>query len=101
MLPVSGAEQLKTSDAQNTRPMISASGAYSRLASRVPGSSSRRPGRNRFHRPSARAAALSGSIIEGGKRPASTSCCQVAISGTTRSAMKRPSRARSSSTFGG
>ena len=41
MLPVSGAEQLNTSDAQNTRPMISASGAYSRLARRVPGSSSR------------------------------------------------------------
>jgi hypothetical protein len=29
MLPVSGAEQLKTSLAQGTRPMISASGAYS------------------------------------------------------------------------
>ena len=58
MLPVSGAEQLKISEAQWTRPMISASGAYSRLARRVPGSSSRRPGRNRFHRPSARASAL-------------------------------------------
>src|ERR1051325_7606875 len=31
MLPVSGAEQLKTSGAQRTRPMISQSGAYSRF----------------------------------------------------------------------
>src|SRR5262249_59631105 len=30
MLPVSGAEQLKTSGAQGDRPMISQSGAYSR-----------------------------------------------------------------------
>jgi hypothetical protein len=61
MLPVSGALQLNTSDAQGTRPMISASGAYSRLLRRVPGSSSRRSGRNRFHRPAARACAFSGS----------------------------------------
>ena len=67
MLPVSGAEQLNTSDAQNTRPMISASGAYSRLARRVPGSSSASAGRNRFHRPSALARALSGSIMR--RRP--------------------------------
>ncbi len=33
MLPVSGAEQLNTSGAQATRPMISHRGAYSRLVS--------------------------------------------------------------------
>jgi hypothetical protein len=36
MLPVSGAEQLKASLHQGTRPMISASGAYSRLVSPAP-----------------------------------------------------------------
>ena len=62
MLPVSGALQLNTSDDQRIRPMISASGAYSRLLSRVPGSSGFSAGRNRFHRPSAFARALSPSI---------------------------------------
>ena len=42
MLPVSGALQLKTSEAHSTRPMISARGAYSKLVRRVPGSSFRR-----------------------------------------------------------
>ena len=37
MLPVSGAAQLNTSEANSTRPMISARGAYSRLVS--PGAS--------------------------------------------------------------
>src|SRR5687768_15158916 len=58
MLPVSGAEQLNTSGAHVTRPMISHSGAYSRLV-RVP------PwvfGRHRFHRPAARALGLSSSM---------------------------------------
>ena len=36
MLPVSGAEQLHASDAMWLRPMISASGAYSALASPGP-----------------------------------------------------------------
>ncbi len=36
MLPVSGAEQLNTSLAQGTRPMISASGAYSWLVRPAP-----------------------------------------------------------------
>ena len=62
MLPVSGAEQLKTSEDQATRPMISASGAYSRLLSPAPCSSS---GRNRFHSPSARAFSLRRSITGG------------------------------------
>src|SRR3954464_3599051 len=47
MLPVSGAEQLNTSGAQVTRPMISQSGAYSRLVSVPPCDF----GRQRFHRP--------------------------------------------------
>jgi len=51
MLPVSGALQLNASEAHGRRPMISASGAYSTLQSRVPGSSGRSPGRNRFHSP--------------------------------------------------
>ena len=100
MLPVSGAEQLKISEAQKTRPMISASGAYSRLASRVPGSSPCRPGRNRFHRPSALASAFSGSIMEGGQAPASTSRCQSARRGTTCRSMKAESCALSCSTRG-
>ena len=36
MLPVSGAEQLNTSGANGERPMISQSGAYSRLVSPAP-----------------------------------------------------------------
>ena len=36
MFPVSGALQLKTSEHQGRRPIISASGAYSRLLSRCP-----------------------------------------------------------------
>src|SRR5712692_6037174 len=45
MLPVSGAEQLKASGAIVERPMISHSGAYSRLVSPAPRSLS---GRKRF-----------------------------------------------------
>ena len=53
MLPVSGAEQLKTSGANaGERPMISQSGAYSRFVKPAPSSLS---GRNRFHKPSVRA----------------------------------------------
>jgi len=47
MLPVSGALQLNTSGAQCTRPMISHSGAYSRLLSFA----AVRLGQNRFHSP--------------------------------------------------
>jgi hypothetical protein len=36
MLPVSGAEQLNTSEDHGTRPMISASGAYSWLVRPAP-----------------------------------------------------------------
>ena len=48
ILPVSGAEQLNTSGAHSTRPMISQSGAYSRLVRPAPASDS---GRKRFHNP--------------------------------------------------
>ncbi len=62
MLPVSGAEQLKTSGAIAERPMISQSGAYSRLVRPAPNSLS---GRNRFHNPAARAFPFSSSITGG------------------------------------
>ena len=70
MLPVSGAEQLNTSDAQPIRPISSAHSAYSRLVSCVPSnakvSSTCRSawpgGMNRFHRPAAFASGLSSSI---------------------------------------
>ena len=62
MLPVSGAEQLKTSGAIGERPMISQSGAYSRLVSPAPRSLS---GRKRFQSPRSRAFAFSSSMIGG------------------------------------
>src|ERR1700737_389324 len=58
MLPVSGAEQLNTSEAQPMWPISSASGAYSRLDSPAPRNSSSScddGGMNMFHKPSARA----------------------------------------------
>src|ERR1041385_901115 len=71
MLPVSGAEQLKTSGAQCTRPMISQSGAYSRLV-RVPPCDF---GRHRFHRPFSRAFALSSSMTGTGCQRLSLLTC--------------------------
>ncbi len=62
MFPVSGALQLKTSGAMRLRPMISQSGAYSRLESPAPNSDS---GRKRFQSPAAFAFSLSSSMIEG------------------------------------
>ena len=62
MLPVSGAEQLNASGAIGERPMISQSGAYSRLVSPAPRSLS---GRKRFQSPRSRALALSSSMIGG------------------------------------
>src|SRR5690348_11131354 len=59
MLPVSGAEQLKTSGAHSTRPMISQSGAYSRLVSVPPCVF----GRQRFQSPASRAFGFSASMI--------------------------------------
>lgn len=59
MFPVSGAAQLSAVGAScGLRPVISASGAYWRLLSPAPYSSS---GKNRFHSPSFRAVALSSS----------------------------------------
>ena len=58
MLPVSGAEQLNTSGAQPTRPMISHRGAYSVFVRPAPRSEA---GRKRFHKPAAFALALSSS----------------------------------------
>ena len=81
MFPVSGALQLKASEHQGRRPIISASGAYSRLLSRVPGSSSRKPGKNRFQRPSALARSFSLSSRGIGWRPASTSRCHSTFAG--------------------
>ena len=60
MLPVSGAEQLNTSAAKGTRPMISHMGAYSRLLR--PWGARLLWGRNKFHSPASRALGLSSSI---------------------------------------
>jgi hypothetical protein len=62
MLPVSGALQLKTSGPMNERPISSHSGAYSRLLRPAP---KWLDGRNRFHKPCARALACSSSITGG------------------------------------
>jgi len=99
MLPVSGAEQLKTSEAQGTRPMISASGAYSRFVSPAPCGES---GRNRFHSPAARAFGFSSSISRVGVQRAprrvfsSTSSWKRRSTGYTCSFMNAVTRSRSS-----
>src|SRR2546423_13092051 len=62
MLPVSGAEQLKTSGAIGERPITSQRGAYSRFVRPAPRSLS---GRKRFQRARSRAVALSCSMIGG------------------------------------
>ena len=61
MLPVSGAEQLNTSAAKGTRPMISHIGAYSKLLK--PSGARFEWGKNRFHKPALRAKGLSSSTI--------------------------------------
>src|SRR5579864_857767 len=63
MLPVSGAEQLNTSGPITLRPMISHRGAYSRLLNPAPYSLS---GKNKFHRPAARALGFNSSITRVG-----------------------------------
>ncbi len=79
MLPVSGAEQLKTSEAQLMWPISSASGAYSRLVSPAPRNSSSScedGGMNMFHRPSACAFFFkSSSTGMTFQRGPSASCC--------------------------
>ena len=62
MLPVSGAEQLKTSGARCERPISSQSGAYSRLVRPAPRWLS---GRKRFQRARSRALSFSSSMIGG------------------------------------
>ena len=98
MLAVSGAEQLNTSGAQGERPMISQSGAYSRLLNPAPRSLS---GRNRFHRPASRAAAFISRI--GGVRqrsPRSPICAsKTASHGSTTWFMKPLKRPRRVSTL--
>src|SRR5690242_20727906 len=82
MLPVSGAEQLQASGAINDRPMISHNGAYSRFVRPRPYSLS---GKNRFHKPVARAFAFNSSMIGGiVQRPRWLSCSVYVFSfGTT------------------
>ncbi len=63
MLPVSGAEQLNGSGPMCERPMISQSGAYSRLVSPAPNSDS---GSHRFHSPCALALRFSSSTTRVG-----------------------------------
>ena len=79
MLPVSGAEQLKTSEAQPMCPISSASSAYSRLVSPAPWNSSSscaEGGMNMFQRPSAFAFFFSSSTIGiTFQRSPSASCC--------------------------
>src|SRR6202007_1238858 len=91
MLPVSGAEQLNTSGAQITRPITSHSGAYSRLVRPAPSSDS---GRNRFHRPSARASSFSSSMRATGcqRSPSATSRAKRASFGKTWACMKASTR---------
>src|SRR5262245_8441863 len=71
MLPVSGAEQLKTSGAITLRPMTSHKGAYSRFVSPAPLSDS---GRKRFHSPSARAFTFNSSTIAVGVQREAAIC---------------------------
>ena len=103
MLPVSGAQQLKTSEAQGRRPMISASGAYSRLVSRVPGSS--RAGRaetgSTAPLPFARALSWLGRPRWPDARPRNLRAARLGSAGTMRTASTNAlTRRRSVSTCG-
>ena len=62
ILPVSGAEQLNTSEAHTTRPIVSASGAYSTFVS--PETS----GKNKFHNRASFAFAFSPSTSSSGRQ---------------------------------
>ncbi len=63
MLPVSGAEQLNASEAHGTRPINSASGAYSTLVNPAPRSDC---GKKRFHNCTERAFSFNRSISASG-----------------------------------
>ncbi len=96
MLPVSGAEQFVASCDSGDAPISSHSGAYSRVVSPAPSSSS---GRNRFQRPRSRASALSSSMTGGWKcgSPDARTCSRYTPSdGSTRSPMKSANRSCSS-----
>jgi hypothetical protein len=81
MFPVSPGEQLNTSDAHSTWPLISAQGAYSRLVMRVPVAPSGRFGMNMFQRPRALASAFNSSRNGGGKMP---SCSVIRVQSFSR-----------------
>src|SRR3954463_2094662 len=97
MFPVSGAEQLSASGAMGLRPVISASGAYSRLVRPAPHFSL---GRKRFQRPRLRASCLRSSITGGwkcGSPEAATWSRYTASAGYTWLSMNSRSLDRSSS----
>src|ERR1700723_1922784 len=104
MLPVSGAEQLKTSDAQWMRPISSAHSAYSRFVSLAPVKTkpssdspcSLRGGMNRFHNPAAWALDFSESIVGSGaqRSPVANSCAYSATRGRTSFPMNSRTRSR-------
>ena len=100
MFPVSGALQLQTSGPIVERPIISHSGAYSRLVRPAPYSLS---GKNRFQSPAARAFALSSSRTGGiDQRFASAACCSqhVRSPGSTTSRVNSRNRSWSAATSG-
>ena len=73
MFPVSGAEQLKTSDAIPDRPICSARCEYSKFVNPAPSSLS---GRKRFHSPAFFAFSFISSMIGGTHHlPPSSTCC--------------------------
>ena len=100
-MPVSGAEQLSASGAiHGLRPVISASGAYCRLVSPAPWECV--AGRNRFHKPCARASALSSPMTGGvSHRFGALSACsrKVPSAGYTNSSMNASRRSRISTVF--
>ncbi len=104
ILPVSGAAQFSAVGANcGLRPVISASGAYWRLVSPAPCSSSGKlcwSTKNRFHSPCRRASAFSSSTTAGvshGEARAERCSWAVCSAGYTCSSMNVSSRSRSSS----
>src|SRR3972149_2163201 len=101
MLPEAGGEQLNTSGAHGTRPMISHSTAYSVLDRTPPCDL----GHHRFHRSWLRARVfISSTSLSGCQRAparvlAASSSCHRCSLGTTCSSMKADRRARSASAF--
>src|SRR5215208_4712330 len=104
MLPVSGAEQLKTSDDHMMRPISSAQKAYCRLERPGPSNSKLSStgvapcdgGMNRFQRPSARAFSFSSSTTGSTFHRSPSRCCASwsPVRGRTCSSMKARTRSR-------